>query len=74
MVNPIRAVVLSDLKGYAAVVTGASKGIGAVIAMSLSSAGASLAVNYSPSEESADRVVDDFMPNGGIAIAAKKKC
>jgi 3-oxoacyl-[acyl-carrier protein] reductase len=74
MVDPVRAVVLSDLKGYAAVVTGASKGIGAVIAKSLSSAEASLAVNNSSSEESADRVVDDITPISGIAIAAKNKC
>ncbi|AMN42833.1 3-oxoacyl-ACP reductase [Rhodoplanes sp. Z2-YC6860] len=63
--------IMSNLKGKVAVVTGASKGIGAGIAKSLSAAGASVVINYASSKEGADRVVAEITAKGGKAVAVK---
>ncbi len=52
-----------------AVITGASKGIGAGIAKRLASEGALVVVNYASSKNSANRIVEDIVQAGGIAIA-----
>jgi 3-oxoacyl-[acyl-carrier protein] reductase len=64
-----RRIVVGQLKGKVAVVTGASKGIGAGIAKALASAGAAVVVNYASSKEGADRVVADITKKGGKAVA-----
>ncbi|AMP98769.1 Short-chain dehydrogenase [Pedobacter cryoconitis] len=57
------------LKDRIAVITGSSKGIGAGIAKEYAKEGAKVVVNYSSSKESADKVVEEIIQNGGTAIA-----
>ncbi|MET4138239.1 SDR family oxidoreductase [Pedobacter sp. UYP1] len=57
------------LKDKVAVITGSSKGIGAGIAKEYAIEGAKVVVNYSSSKESADKVVEEIIQNGGTAIA-----
>jgi 3-oxoacyl-[acyl-carrier protein] reductase len=57
------------LKNKVAVITGSSKGIGAGIAKEYAREGAKVVVNYSSSKESADKVVEEIIQNGGTAIA-----
>lgn len=57
------------LKEKVAVITGSSKGIGAGIAKEYAREGAKVVVNYSSSKESADKVVEEIIQNGGTAIA-----
>ncbi|UOB17560.1 SDR family NAD(P)-dependent oxidoreductase [Abyssalbus ytuae] len=59
------------LKNKVAIVTGSSKGIGAGIAKRYAKEGAKVVVNYSKSKENADRVVNEIIQNGGIAISAQ---
>lgn len=57
------------LKDKVAVITGSSKGIGAGMAKEYAREGAKVVVNYSASKESADKVVEEIIQNGGTAIA-----
>jgi 3-oxoacyl-[acyl-carrier protein] reductase len=59
------------LKDKIAIITGSSKGIGAGIAKEYAKEGANVVVNYSSSKESADRVVEEIVRNGGKAIAVQ---
>jgi 3-oxoacyl-[acyl-carrier protein] reductase len=59
------------LKDKIAVITGSSKGIGAGIAKEYAREGAKVVVNYASSKESADRVVEQIIRNGGTAIAVQ---
>lgn len=59
------------LKDKVAIVTGSSKGIGAGIAKEFAIQGAKVVVNYSNSKESADKVVEEILQNGGSAIAVQ---
>jgi 3-oxoacyl-[acyl-carrier protein] reductase len=59
------------LKDKVAIITGSSKGIGAGIAKEYAKEGANVVVNYSSSKESADRVVEEIVRNGGKAIAVQ---
>ncbi len=62
---------MSKLENKVAIVTGASKGIGASIAKHFAAAGAKVVVNYASSKEGADRVVNEIIENGGLAIAVQ---
>jgi 3-oxoacyl-[acyl-carrier protein] reductase len=59
------------LNGKVAVVTGASKGIGAGIAKQFAAEGASVVVNYASSKTDADKIVDEIMKRGGVAVAVQ---
>lgn len=59
------------LKNKVAIVTGASKGIGAGIAKAFAKEGAKVVVNYSKSQASADKVVNEITESGGTAIAVQ---
>jgi 3-oxoacyl-[acyl-carrier protein] reductase len=61
--------VMGELTGKVAIVTGASKGIGAAIARRFAKAGAAVAVNYSSSKGDADKVVGEITREGGKAVA-----
>jgi 3-oxoacyl-[acyl-carrier protein] reductase len=63
--------IMAELTGKVAVVTGASKGIGAATAVALGAAGASVVVNYASSREGAEKVVAEIIAKGGKAIAVK---
>jgi len=62
-------VIVGDLSGKTALVTGASRGIGAAIALKLASQGAAVAVNYAGSEAAAAAVVAQIEAAGGRAVA-----
>jgi 3-oxoacyl-[acyl-carrier protein] reductase len=64
-----RSMVMGELTGKVAIVTGASKGIGAAIARRFAKAGAAVAVNYSSSKGDADKVVGEITREGGKAVA-----
>jgi 3-oxoacyl-[acyl-carrier protein] reductase len=60
---------MNKLKGKVIIITGSSRGIGLTIAKTLAKNGAKVVVNYSGSEETAKRVVNDILQSGGQAIA-----
>lgn len=59
------------LKGKCAIVTGGSRGVGRGIALALASEGAYVVVNYNKSEDSAKKIVDQIVKNGGKALKVK---
>lgn len=54
-----------------AFITGANKGIGASIAKHFAKKGAKVVVNYASSKEDTDKVVQNIIDNGGIAISVQ---
>lgn len=66
-----KSIIMKNLSGKVAVVTGSSKGIGAAIAFRLSEAGAKVIVNYSGNQAAADETVSRIGSNGGEAHAIK---
>jgi 3-oxoacyl-[acyl-carrier protein] reductase len=62
---------MSNLQGKVAVVTGASKGIGAGIAKALGAAGAAVVVNYASDKQGAEKAVADIKAKGGKAVAVQ---
>ena len=63
--------VLPDLQGRVAVVTGASLGIGRATAVALGRAGAKVVVNYRSHEEEAEQVVQAIRDAGSSAIKVR---
>src|SRR3954447_16911783 len=61
--------VMDDLTGRVALVTGASRGIGREIAKALAAAGAHVVVNYRAAADQADAVVRGIEAAGGTALA-----
>jgi 3-oxoacyl-[acyl-carrier protein] reductase len=59
--------IMSDLSGKTALVTGASRGIGRASALSLAKAGAQVLVHYGTNEKEADCVVAEIRKGGGRA-------
>ena len=57
-----------DIKGKVALVTGGNRGIGRAISLLLSQKGVKVALNYSSSEASAAKVVDEITRGGGEAM------
>ena len=62
---------VKQLQDKVALVTGASRGIGKVIALRLAREGAIIAVNFRSGKEAAERVVQDIVDEGGVAIAVQ---
>jgi len=62
-------VIVGELSGKTALVTGASRGIGAAIARELASRGAAVAINYAGSEAAAAAIVAEIEAAGGRAVA-----
>jgi 3-oxoacyl-[acyl-carrier protein] reductase len=60
---------MQDLRGHTALVTGASRGIGAAVALALAGAGVAVAVNYRERADDAQAVVAKIAASGGRAIA-----
>jgi 3-oxoacyl-[acyl-carrier protein] reductase len=61
--------IIDDLKGARALVTGSSTGIGAAVAVALAHAGASVAVHYRSSRGEAEAVLAEIAAAGGTAVA-----
>src|SRR6266851_4312533 len=59
--------IMSNLSGRTALVTGASRGIGRATALALAKAGAQVIVHYSSSEKEAEAVVDEIHKADGRA-------
>jgi 3-oxoacyl-[acyl-carrier protein] reductase len=62
-------IIMANLSGKVAIVTGASRGIGRGIAERLGRDGATVVVNYSGSQQEAEEVVKAIEATGGKAIA-----
>jgi 3-oxoacyl-[acyl-carrier protein] reductase len=60
---------MEKLKGKVIIITGSSRGIGLTIAKTLAKNGAKVVVNFSGSEETALRVVNEITQSGGQAVA-----
>ncbi|MDD7887991.1 SDR family oxidoreductase [Flavivirga sp. 57AJ16] len=59
---------MSNSNQKVALITGSSRGIGAEIAQQFAKSGTKVVVNYSGSKDSADKVVQSIITNGGEAI------
>src|SRR4030088_919600 len=64
-----RSIIMDDLKGRVALVTGASRGIGRDIALALAAAGCSVAVAYNKDKAGAEAVVGEIKEGGQQAVA-----
>src|ERR1700741_3360767 len=64
-----RSMIMTDLKGKTALVTGASRGIGRASALALAAQGAQVLVHYGQAAQEADAVVAEIRKAGGTAEA-----
>src|SRR3981081_4958234 len=64
-----RSIIMDDLKGRVALVTGASRGIGRDIALALAAAGCSVAVAYNKDKAGAEAGVGEVKEGGQQAVA-----
>src|SRR3977135_1830568 len=64
-----RSLIMDDLNGRVALVTGASRGIGRDIALALAAAGCSVAVAYNKDKAGAEAVVGEINEGGQQAVA-----
>jgi 3-oxoacyl-[acyl-carrier protein] reductase len=67
----LRKIVMSNLSGKVAFVTGGSRGIGAAIAKRLAAGGASVAITYTKGADAAASVVKEIERAGGKALAVQ---
>src|SRR5260370_25276609 len=65
--SPPGDMIMGNLSGKTALVTGASRGMGRASALALAQAGAQVLVHYSNSEKEADAVVAEIRKAGGRA-------
>src|SRR5258707_2122349 len=63
------SIIMDDLNGRVALVTGASRGIGRDIALDLAAAGCSVAVAYNKDKAGAEAVVGEIKEGGQQAVA-----
>src|SRR6266478_388461 len=63
------SIIMDDLNGRVALVTGASRGIGRDIALALAAAGCSVAVAYNKDKAGAEAVVGEIKEGGQQAVA-----
>src|ERR1700716_3476360 len=63
------SIIMDDLNGRVALVTGASRGIGRAIALALAAAGCSVAVAYNKDKAGAETVVGKIKESGQQAVA-----
>lgn len=68
-IGKAKGVIMQELAGKNALVTGGARGIGAAIALALSEKGANVAITYERSADSAERLVRTIEENGGKAVA-----
>lgn len=66
-----KGIVMNELAGKVALVTGGSRGIGAAVALRLAEAGAAVALTYVRAKEQAQAVAEQIESGGGRAIIVR---